>query len=102
MSIRIQLLLFGLVGNILIAGVLYFASQQRASIEEEASGESLLILYESAWYLAYYSSLERMGRWEPNFGDRGDVWDPDSEVQILMDMVAVSYTHLTLPTICSV
>ncbi len=90
MSIRIQLLLFGLIGNILIAGVLYFASQQRASIEEEASGESLLILYESAWYLAYYSSLERMGRWEPNFGDRGDVWDPDSEVQVLMDMVETS------------
>ena len=40
MPIRIQLLLFGLLGNILIAGVLYYASDQRASVEQEASGES--------------------------------------------------------------
>ena len=86
MPIRIQLLLFGLLGNILIAGVLYYASEQRASVEQEASGESLLVLYESAWYQTYNSTLERMGRWEPNFGERGEaVWNPDSE--ILIDMV---------------
>ena len=81
MPIRIQLLLFGLLGNILIAGVLYYASEQRASVEQEASGESLLVLYESAWYQTYNSTLERMGRWEPNFGERGEaVWNPDSEI----------------------
>ena len=86
MSIRIQLLLFGLLGNILIAGVLYYASEQRATVEQEASGESLLVLYESAWYQTYNSTLERMGRWEPNYGERGEaVWNPDSE--ILSDMV---------------
>ena len=86
MSIRIQLLLFGLLGNVLIAGVLYYASEQRASVEQEASGESLLVLYESAWYQTYNSTLERMGRWEPNYGERGEaVWNPDSE--ILSDMV---------------
>tara|TARA_Y100000590_G_scaffold13649_1_gene16496 strand:+ start:4103 stop:7102 length:3000 start_codon:yes stop_codon:yes gene_type:complete len=100
MSIRIQLLLFGLLGNILIAGVLYYASEQRATVEEEASGESLLVLYESAWYQTYNSTLERMGRWEPNFGERGEaVWNPDSD--ILSDMVETE-GHFTNPVLDSI
>ena len=100
MSIRIQLLLFGLLGNVLIAGVLYYASEQRASVEQEASGESLLVLYESAWYQTYNSTLERMGRWEPNYGERGEaVWNPDSE--ILSDMVETQ-GHFTNPVLDSI
>ena len=100
MSIRIQLLLFGLLGNILIAGVLYYASEQRASVEQEASGESLLVLYESAWYQTYNSTLERMGRWEPNYGERGEaVWNPDSD--ILSDMVETQ-GHFTNPVLDSI
>ena len=100
MSIRIQLLLFGLLGNILIAGVLYYASEQRATVEQEASGESLLVLYESAWYQTYSSTLERMGRWEPNFGERGEaVWNPDSE--ILSDMVETQ-GHFINPVLDSI
>ena len=100
MSIRIQLLLFGLLGNILIAGVLYYASEQRATVEEEASGESLLVLYESAWYQTYNSTLERMGRWEPNFGERGEaVWNPDSD--ILSDMVETE-GHFINPVLDSI
>ena len=85
MSIRVQLLLLGLIGNLLIASVFSYTSIQRQSVQEEASGESLVILYESAWFQTYNSVLERMGRWEPNFGERGDVWDSDKE--ILQDMV---------------
>ena len=100
MSIRIQLLLFGLLGNILIAGVLYYASEQRATVEQEASGESLLVLYESAWYQTYNSTLERMGRWEPNFGERGEaVWNPDSD--ILSDMVETQ-GHFINPVLDSI
>ena len=100
MSIRIQLLLFGLLGNVLSAGVLYYASEQRASVEQEASGESLLVLYESAWYQTYNSTLERMGRWEPNYGERGEaVWNPDSE--ILSDMVETQ-GHFTNPVLDSI
>ena len=100
MSIRIQLLLFGLLGNILIAGVLYYASEQRATVEQEASGESLLVLYESAWYQTYNSTLERMGRWEPNYGERGEaVWNPDSD--ILSDMVETQ-GHFTNPVLDSI
>jgi len=85
MSIRFQLLLFGIIGNLLIVGVFLYTSEQRQLVQEEASGESLVVLYESAWYQTYNNTLERLGRWEPNFGERGDVWNPDSE--ILMDMV---------------
>ena len=100
MSIRIQLLLFGLLGNVLIAGVLYYASEQRATVEQEASGESLLVLYESAWYQTYNSTLERMGRWEPNYGERGEaVWNPDSE--ILSDMVETQ-GHFINPVLDSI
>ena len=99
MPIRIQLLLFGLLGNLLIAAVLYYASERRASIDEDAAGESLLILYESAWYQAYSSTLEKMGRWEPNFGERGNVWDPEAE--ILLDMVE-SQGNFTNPVLDSI
>ena len=100
MSIRIQLLLFGLLGNVLIAGVLYYASEQRATVEQEASGESLLVLYESAWYQTYNSTLERMGRWEPNYGERGEaVWNPDSD--ILSDMVETQ-GHFINPVLDSI
>ena len=99
MPIRIQLLLFGLLGNLLIAAVLYYASERRASIDEDAAGESLLILYEAAWYQAYSSTLEKMGRWEPNFGERGNVWDPEAE--ILLDMVE-SQGNFTNPVLDSI
>ena len=85
MSIRVQLLLFGILGNLLIALVFLWSSAQRQEVQEEAAGESLVVLYESAWYQTYNSTLERMGRWAPNIGERGDVWNPDNE--ILMDMV---------------
>ena len=41
------------------------------------------------------------GRWLRDHGDDIDSLNPDSK-QRLTDTFAVSYTHLTLPTICSV
>ena len=99
MSIRFQLLLFGILGNLLIVGVFLYTSEQRQLVQEEASGESLVVLYESAWYQTYNSTLERLGRWEPNFGERGDVWNPDSE--ILMDMVETK-GHFVNPVLDSI
>ncbi|SVD07986.1 uncharacterized protein METZ01_LOCUS360840, partial [marine metagenome] len=68
MPIRIQLLLFGVLGNLLIALVFWYSSEMRQDVQEEASGESLVVLYESAWYQTYNNTLERMRRWEPNSG----------------------------------
>ena len=80
MPIRIQLLLFGVLGNLLIALVFWYSSEMRQDVQEEASGESLVVLYESAWYQTYNNTLERMRRWEPNSGEKGAVWDPNSEI----------------------
>ena len=84
MSIRFQILLFGILGNLFVAAVLLYTSGQRQDVQEVAAGKSLVVLYESAWYQTYNSTLDRMGRWEPNFGENGGVWDPNAE--ILMDM----------------
>ena len=80
MPIRIQLLLLGVLGNLLIALVFWYSSEMRQDVQEEASGESLVVLYESAWYQTYNNTLERMRRWEPNSGEKGTVWDPNSEI----------------------
>ncbi len=80
MPIRIQLLLFGVLGNILIASVFLFSSTYRENIQETSAGDSLVVLYESAWFQTYNTTFERMSRWLPNIGENGEYWDPDSEV----------------------
>ena len=62
MSIRAQLLFFGLLGNLLIASVFLYSSRNIDSIQQEASGESLVVLYESAWFQTYNNTFERKCR----------------------------------------
>ena len=80
MSIRIQLLLFGVLGNLLIASVFLFSSTYREDIQETSAGDSLVVLYESAWFQTYNTTFERMSRWLPNIGENGEFWNPDVEV----------------------
>ena len=82
MSIRLQLLLFVVVGYLLVTVVFYFSTDSRDSIQEDAAGESLVILYESAWYQTFNSTYESMASWLPGFGEKGDIWDPDDETFI--------------------
>ena len=82
MSIRLQLLLFVVVGYLLVTIVFYFSTDSRDSIQEDAAGESLVVLYESAWYQTFNSTYESMARWLPGFGEKGDIWDPDDETFI--------------------
>ena len=70
MSIRLQLLLFVVVGYVLVSVVFIFSTNTRDSIQEEASGESLVVLYESAWYQTFNSTYESMASWLPGFGGR--------------------------------
>ena len=79
MSIRAQLLFFGLLGNLLIASLFLYSSRNIDVIQQEASGESLVVLYESAWFQTYNSTFERMSRWLPSIGDKGEVWDLENE-----------------------
>ena len=99
MSIRLQLLLFGVIGNLLVAAIFIFSLVIREDIQEESSNESLLTLYESAWYQTYNKSYDVMSKWLPVTGANASFWDPDSE--IFLDEVDSSnnYTNPLLDTI---
>ena len=79
MSIRLQLLLFVVIGYLLVTVVFYFSTESRDSIQEDAAGESLVVLYESAWYQTFNGTYESMSSWLPGLGEKGDIWDPDDE-----------------------
>ena len=79
MSIRLQLLLFVVVGYLLMVMVFFISNQTRDDIRDEAANESLVILYESAWYQTYNNTYEVMSKWLPGTGDKGNYWDPDEE-----------------------
>ena len=99
MPIRLQLLLFGVVGNVLVAAIFIFSFGYRENIQEDSSNESLLTLYESAWYQTYNKSFDVMSKWLPVTGENASFWDPDSE--IFIDEVASSniFTNPLLDTI---
>jgi len=99
MPIRLQLLLFGVIGNVLVAAIFISSFGYRENIQEESSNESLLTLYESAWYQTYNKSFDTMSKWLPVTGENASFWDPDSE--IFLDEVASSniYTNPLLDTI---
>ena len=93
MSIRLQLLLFGVIGNLLVAAIFIFSFAYREDIQEESSNESLLTLYESAWYQTYNKSYDVMSKWLPVTGANASFWDPDSE--IFLDEVDSSFVERT-------
>ena len=99
MPIRLQLLLFGVVGNVLVAAIFIFSFGYRENIQEDSSNESLLTLYESAWYQTYNKSFDVMSKWLPVTGENASFWDPDSE--IFLDEVDSSniFTNPLLDTI---
>ena len=99
MPIRLQLLLFGVIGNVLVAAIFIFSFGYRENIQEDSSNESLLTLYESAWYQTYNKSFDVMSKWLPVTGENASFWDPDSE--IFLDEVNSSnnYTNPLLDTI---
>ena len=99
MPIRLQLLLFGVIGNVLVAAIFIFSFGYRENIQEDSSNESLLTLYESAWYQTYNKSFDVMSKWLPVTGENASFWDPGSE--IFLDEVASSniYTNPLLDTI---
>ena len=99
MPIRLQLLLFGVIGNVLVAAIFIFSFGYRENIQENSSNESLLTLYESAWYQTYNKSFDVMSKWLPVTGENSSFWDPDSE--IFLDEVAPSniFTNPLLDTI---
>jgi len=99
MPIRLQLLLFGVLGNVLVAAIFIFSFDYRENIQEDSSNESLLTLYESAWFQTYNKSFDVMSKWLPVTGENASYWEQDSE--IFLDEVAPSniFTNPLLDTI---
>ena len=93
MPIRLQLLLFGVVGNILVAAIFIFSFGYRENIQQESSSESLLTLYDAAWYQTYNQSFESMAKWQPTFGANASYWDPDSEI-FMDEVLSLSLIHI--------
>ena len=58
MRIRTVLILIGLVGNLLLASVLYGLFSWRESTQREYSSESLVTTYEAAWFQTLETSFE--------------------------------------------
>ena len=82
MSIRFQLLLYVILGYFLVSLAFVFSTNMRDEIQEEASAESLVVLYESSWYQNYNNNYEIMERWLPNVGENGIIWSPDDDTYI--------------------
>ena len=80
MSIRLQLILFGVVGNLLVALIFIFSFNYRENVQEDSSSESLLTLYEAAWFQTYNGSFNSMFKWQPLIGSNASFWDPNGEV----------------------
>ena len=80
MPIKYQILTLGIVGNLLIAGIMYFGSDFREEKQSEVSSESLAELYETAWFVSSEASyLEHISKWNPDtfVGDFVDFWNPE-------------------------
>ena len=80
MPIKYQILILGIVGNLLIAGIMYFGSDFREERQSEVSSESLAELYETAWFVSSEASyLEHISKWNPDtfVGDFVDFWNPE-------------------------
>ena len=79
MRIRTTLILIGLVGNILLASVLYGLYSWREDTQREFSSESLVTTYEAAWFQTLETSFDPISSWLPS-GERGTFWDPENEI----------------------
>ena len=83
MLVRTQILIFGLIGNIIIAGILLFMNVQNQNIQEKSSNSQYTSIVESAWVQSIDNSFANMNSWGPN-GEKGEqYWNPYVEISLL-------------------
>ena len=66
MLVRTQILIFGLIGNIIIAGILLYMNVQNQNIQEKSSNSQYTSIVESAWVQSIDNSFANMNSWGPN------------------------------------
>ncbi len=86
MLVRTQILIFGLIGNIIIAGTLLYMNVQNQSIQEKSSNSQYTSIVESAWVQSIDNSFSNMNSWGPN-GEKGEqYWNPYVEIGLFTEI----------------
>ena len=86
MLVRTQILIFGLIGNIIIAGILLFMNVQNQNIQEKSSNSQYTSIVESAWVQSIDNSFSNMNSWGPN-GEKGEqYWNPYVEISLFTEI----------------
>ena len=86
MLVRTQILIFGLIGNIIIAGILLYMNVQNQNIQEKSSNSQYTSIVESAWVQSIDNSFANMNSWGPN-GEKGEqYWNPYIEIGLFTEI----------------
>ena len=86
MLVRTQILIFGLIGNIIIAGILLYMNVQNQNIQEKSSNSQYTSIVESAWVQSIDNSFANMNSWGPN-GEKGEqYWNPYVEICLFTEI----------------
>ena len=86
MLVRTQILIFGLIGNIIIAGILLYMNVQNQDIQEKSSNNQYTSIVESAWVQSIDNSFSNMNSWGPN-GEKGEqYWNPFVEIGLFTEI----------------
>ena len=63
MLVRTQILIFGLLGNVIIAGILLYMNVQNQSIQEKSASSQYSSIVESAWVQSVDDSFANLSEW---------------------------------------
>ena len=93
MLVRTQILIFGLIGNIIIAGILLYMNVQNQNIQEKSSNSQYTSIVESAWVQSIDNSFANMNSWGPN-GEKGEqYWNPYVEIGLFTEIVIEGFDY---------
>ena len=86
MLVRTQILIFGLIGNIIIAGILLYMNVQNQNIQTKSANSQYTSIVESAWVQSIDNSFSNLNSWGTS-GEKGQqYWNPYSEIPLFIDI----------------
>ena len=86
MLVRTQILIFGLIGNIIIAGILLYMNVQNQNIQTKSANSQYTSIVESAWVQSIDNSFSNLNSWG-TAGEKGQqYWNPYSEIPLFVDI----------------
>ena len=86
MLVRTQILIFGLIGNVIIAGILLYMNVQNQNIQTKSANSQYTSIVESAWVQSIDNSFSNLNSWGTS-GEKGQqYWNPYSEIPLFIDI----------------